>query len=482
MAHISALSLTLEPSQSVTGEVPPSAMGHSAIPLEDSRIVVFGGVGEDGIATSKLRVLSLTGDGIWTWSAPDVSTSDILSPKRAWHTATLVNDGVIVTAFGLDGNTGKTANDILFLKTTDTTAGWKWTRSNPFASDSTPATDAFTAVYTPNSRVLVNAAAGNDEEPVSSSVNNIEPSVAQHAMAAGRTSLALTRPEFPYVATTEASYETEAEYTASSSAYIASSATRSTHVPAASASSASQDSQPASKSSVIAGTVTAAFVVALIAGAAALYVRKRASAQAADKGTAEMDSTDPSAPPVSQLLYTRAAPKRMLSLGSAFSVHTTRNLHDMHDGLTFERVTAREARDAVDEFGRLSPTSDTATVLGPTAHAMTHASSADSSETQASVASYPFLTSVPREAELTSANSHEGHDLGLNLIRSYSAGSQESTETITPQFARWPSSIDVLDTRDEITQARPSIDIAEHTRLNPFDDFNAVSFSNSLFR
>lgn len=460
--------------QSVSGEVPPPTMGHSATLLQDSRIVVLGGVGEEGVVSSLLRVLSLDMDGKWTWRAPEVSTSEVASPKRAWHTSTLVNDGVIVTAFGLDGDTSETSNDVLFLKTTDTTSGWQWSRSNPLASSVSPTIDASASVYTPNGRVLANSQATED----TSAGVDVQPSVAQNAMAAARTSLALTRPEFPYVATTEEPHDTQAEYT-TSEAYSTSSVSRSSHVPSASTSKSSssqnQGDQPATKGSVIAGTVTAAFVAALLAGAAALYVRKRASAQDADKAQIDADTSEPGAPPVSQLLYTRAAPKRMLSLGSAFSIHTTRNIHDIQDGITFERVTAREARDAVSEFGRLSPSSDTATILGPTAHAMTHASSADSAETRASVASYPFLTSVPRESELTSQNSHEGYDLGLNLIRSRSIESQESAGTVTPQFARWPSSLDPPELQDELRQARPSIDIAEHSSSNPFDDSHAVS-------
>lgn len=456
-------------------------MGHSAVILDDSRIVVFGGVGEDGVAASKLRILSQRSDGDWHWTAPDVSTSETSSPSRAWHTATLANNGIIVIAFGLDGITGDTANDVYFLKTTDTAAGWQWFHSNPLiASVTTTTENASSSVYTPNQRVLVNAAAG-DSVSASSADSLAEPSMAVNAMAAGQTSLALTRPEVPLYATADSSYETQEDYSTSSKPYISSSSiSRSSRTPAASATTASQDSAqaPASKGSVIAGTVTAAFVAALLAGAAALYVRKRAASQGDDKTNGDPDTTEPGVPPVSQLLCTRAAPKRMLSLGSAFSVHTSRNMHDIQSGLTFERVTGREAREAVDEFGRLSPSSDSATVLGPTAHAMTHASSADSAETQASVASYPFLTSVPRAAELSSQNSHEGNqdmNTGLNLIRSRSIGSDASDGTIMPQFARWPSSINVSDGRDEMQQARPSIDIADHTGPNPFDDFHAVS-------
>lgn len=466
----------------MVGEVPPSRMGHSAVQLEDSRIVIFGGVGEDGSASSTLRILSRDTNGAWSWMAPDTSTSEGTSPSRAWHTATRAGNGVLVIAFGLDGITGETADDVIFLKTTETSSGWQWSRTNPLASDtsaisSTLATDPAASVYTPDSRALVDANPDSSSQGDSSGPE-LTPTIAVNAMAAAQTSLALTRPERSDVATADSdedAYQTEvAELSSSTRSSLKPS--RTPESPASSAPASSSDAPaPTSKSSVIAGTVTAAFVVALVAGAAALYVRRRASSQGPEKTGADTDQPEPSVPPVSQLLYTRAAPKRMLSLGSAFSVNTMRNIHDLQseNDLTFERVTGREAREAVDEFGRLSPSSDTATVLGPTAHAMSHVSSADSAETQASVASYPFLTSVPRATELASEQSHEGYDLGLNMLRSRSIASTESGRTLTPQFERWPSSIDVSHSMD-VHGARSNIDIAEHNAPDPFDDFHAV--------
>lgn len=482
--------------QTITGEVPPPSMGQSATLLDGSRIVMFGGVGKDGVSSSNLRVLSRTIDGDWHWTSPDLSTSEITSPNRAWHTATLAENGVLVIAFGLDGLTGETADDVFFLKTTDSSSGWQWSRSNPSAMNTPPPAtspeEPSSAVYTPNSHVLVNVAADGDSDAITPAA--LDPSVALNAMAAAQTPLALTRPErSDLVTASDDSYETD-NTSEISSTHSTRSPSRTPQSPASSAPPSSEE-VPATttKTSVIAGSVTAAFVAALLAGAAALYVRRRASTQTGEQSRGEKDEIDSSnVPPVSQLLYTRAAPKRMLSLGSAFSVRTVRNIHDVQDGLTFERVTGREASDAldydnhVDEFGRLSPSSDSATVLGPTAQDMTHASSSDSSETRASVASYPFLTSVPRNDELSSQNSHEGHDLGLmNMLRSRSGESLDSGRSLTPQlqpqFTRWPSSIDFVEDSEEMHHARPSIDVTDHNVPNPFDDFNEVSHRDDVF-
>lgn len=458
--------------ESATGRVPPSSIGHSATLLEDSRIVVFGGVKDNGAPSSELRLLSRTAQGGWCWTAPDVWTGEVTSPSRAWHTATLANDGLIVYAFGLDGSTGETAYDLYFLRTSGSDTGWQWYRTNPAAIDailSRPTSQASDIpVYTGNAHVVLNAGADDGKSDPLSSQAVLDPSIARNAMAAAQTPLLLSRPERSHAVTASDS-DAETEIVSPSSSYTDKTLapTRPPESPASSElpSSADTASTTTTKSSVIAGTVTAAFVAALLAGAAALYVRRRASQHPNGKSASDTDQVHSGIPPVSQLLYTRVAPKRMLSLGSTLSDHTVRNLHNLHaDGITFERVTRREAGDAVDfdEFGRLSPSSDSATVRGPTAQAMTHASSADSAESQASVASYPFLTSVARNTDSSSQSSHEEGHIDL--------GSQ-------PQFSRWPSSSPGGtdgDDGEESRGVRSSIDVTDESTSSPFDDFHAV--------
>jgi hypothetical protein len=457
-------------------------MGHSATALNDGRIVVFGGVGEQGTPLPKTYILEISSDSSWHWSVPDVSNSIITSPARAWHSATLAEDGVIVVAFGLDGATGETVEDIYFLRTSPTMENWRWSESNPLAlAASLTNADSVTSVYTPNSRVLVNVAA--DDGISNYPPATIDPAAMQRPMAAA-TSLALTRPTLHDALETGSpegdDYLGPNTSSASSSSHMSASLYSKAVASDTNArpSSGSSSTTTSSKTSVIAGTVTAAFVAALAIGAAALYVRRRASAQNTEKsvGGAGGDSADSGAPPVTQLLYTRAAPKRMLSLGSAFSVQTSESMSELHHGgITFERVTGTEASEAVDEFGKLSPRSDTATIRGPTAHGMSHTSSADSMETTASVASYPFLTSVPRALDATSQDSHGGGDLGLNLL---GIRSVDDEVVKTPQFTRWPSSFDSVDAQAGSNQTRS---LSGNPTHNPFDDFHQVRAASRVF-
>ena len=105
-------------------------MGHVAVSLDSGAILVHGGLGLDRAPVADLHLLTPPSDtsSSWTWTTLPPSALSLLSPSRAWHTATRVAGGTIVVAFGIDSNDGAPASDIFFL-TVDDAGFYTWSDS-----------------------------------------------------------------------------------------------------------------------------------------------------------------------------------------------------------------------------------------------------------------------------------------------------------------------------------------------------------------
>lgn len=409
--------------QKVGGTPPEPRLGLTATALLDGRVVIHGGVGADGSSTPDVYVLDASVPTQWSWSQPSLSSSSTPGPGRAWHTATLTSEGVIVFAYGLDSVTGETKDDINFLQTTDSLENWLWSNSNPLTvagsvnphilpassqvtqpkvlaqSDTSFLNDTAPRPHNPKADMAGSLPGGNDPngDEVSSDYSQVPTS------ATGATS--------PARQASDTQTSTLAQ--ASSSDSVTSPFTGSDKENAG-----TSDATQGSSTKIIAGSVTAAFLLALGAGAVGLYMRHR-NAKTAEEGQA-MREADNGAPPVSHLLYTRQAPRRTLSLGSSIrsnrekSTASRRQGHRHQPSESFQPITEYEAREAVEEFGRLGQLSPqkpgftlheesdadahrrTAVLVGlATRPDIRQAASSDSMHSQASVASYPFLGSVP---------------------------------------------------------------------------------------
>ncbi|CAB4445184.1 unnamed protein product [Rhizophagus irregularis] len=77
-----------------TGDLPTRRACHSAVLTQDDRIIVYGGLTEDGGPAKDDLVILDTSQAVYTWSKANVSTNKPL--PRYYHTATLVGYYMIV--------------------------------------------------------------------------------------------------------------------------------------------------------------------------------------------------------------------------------------------------------------------------------------------------------------------------------------------------------------------------------------------------
>lgn len=448
--------------QKIDGIAPQPRLGLTAAALLDGRVVVHGGAGSDGTSTADVYVLDTSTPAKWAWHQPTLGAA---GPGRAWHTSTLTDNGVLVFAYGLDSVTGETKDDIHFLQTTDSLKDWSWSTSNPLAvagsvkghvlpnasgaaqpkvlaqTDAEFLNNTLPVPYNPKAALVGSLPGGNDPngDEASSASEQPVPSSTSPAVAHSTAVLSAAAPE-----TTDSG--------SAASPFTGSSADAST----------AADTAPTTSTEVIAGSVTAAFLLALAAGAVGLYMRRKASKSA--EAAPSMAEADDSAPPVSHLLYTRQAPRRTLSLGSSIrsnrekSAASRRLGHRHQPSESFEPISEQEARETVDEFGRLGLVSPQEpgfslrqeteadahrriALLSGSRPDLQHAASSDSMHSQASVASYPFLGSmqIPHVEQRSSDDRPLRRQQSANtraLLRSHSLSTTSSKSS-----SRWEDDV-----------------------------------------
>lgn len=500
----------------IGGDVPSPRMGHSATGLPNGQVLLYGGTGHDNVTggttdtalaegQQALYLLDTTAP-TWSWSLANLSTSSLASPPRAWHTATLVNDTVILVAFGLDLVKDDVSGEIFFLSfehdQVSNVTEWTWSADNPLApravvgwgellaseyagemaaqvqeeSAASPlplklAPRQFLSDNTsqrpnnPKSAALADTFPSDPiplERNTLSTVTSEAPS--QTIETSAGTPLAIPSSSQPHNEVSHATSPSASMIVSSASqtSFFSTSTSQSSIPPSTTTSEAAATQGEAtsgrseagitstSHTSVIAGCVTAAFILALAAGLVTYCVRRRSGRK--DKGNRNelppgftmMSSPngnhtgDGQLPPVS-LLHTKTVPRRMLSLGSTASIATSRGTILADDTQPYgpSRYRGENPFEDVDEFGRmaappdaqkyrtqhpdpamsLAPTAGPYLRLPPLAHTSDSSSIRSTSESmgEASVASYPFLTSLPMLGSSSfisapSSSSHYSHE------------------------------------------------------------------------
>lgn len=330
--------------------MPTPRMGHVAVTLPTGAILVHGGLGLDREPLSDLHLLvpplrynpNSASASAWTWIKPRLSTHSMAPPARAWHSATLISNGQIVVAFGIDGGTGVVSSEIMLLSMT-TTGAYSWTNSFPGLPQKTTiqAQIANPKAIVPTPVVVV--------APSPSAILSPVPILSPVAVSP----LAVSTSAAPSPVDTPSSVAAPAPIVAPASP-VPSVAPPETLVPGsdstgpppslklpdAPGSTASESLDPltasqqaeanardavsnavtAKKTAIAAGSVGSLFALTALVGLGALFVRRRAAKKVATASTPSMDSTPTFAGPlVSTLMYTRARAGRTLSLGSTMS-------------------------------------------------------------------------------------------------------------------------------------------------------------------
>ncbi|GAA5980946.1 hypothetical protein JCM11641_005494 [Rhodosporidiobolus odoratus] len=305
------------------GETPISRMGHATTLLPSGSLLVHGGLSSTHSPLSDLYLLSppssspTPADGPWTWTSLSISDSSMLSPSLAWHTATAIEGGTIVIAFGLDTTTAAASNDFYFLSIDEEAGTYTWQDTfdgNAEAVASSSSSESGTST-TRNKRaleVVVNPKADSYAVSTSHSASPAPDSTQQPAYYGNGG------------APTQAAPSSSARRSSSSASLVvvSPSALSSSISPPASSSatppSSSSSSSSPSKHTALAASLGAIGGAVALAGLLILLLRRRA-AQSQQRALNAQAMT--SSPPemVSSLMYTRPVQRRMMSLGSTIS-------------------------------------------------------------------------------------------------------------------------------------------------------------------
>lgn len=360
-------------------------MGHTAVAMPDGSVLLHGGMGRRGGTPLADAHLLATSEGRWTWRPVTLSTTSIRSPALAWHAATLIEGSktvpTIVVSYGIDNAGGRASEQLYFLTQNGTSQAWAWARTlqpslQPDApSASTSATSLMTTV------VLASA--------TSSSAPSTRPDSPSSVVAVSRPTSAGTTDD----------------------------------------AQGSGLSPPATRA--IAGTVGAVFAVALVAGLAGVWARRRATL-ASDDALAKQKQgwkTVHGAPPVSALLYTRPVHRRNLSLGSTDAASSLRPLtgrsvsSSMVTSEALDFLAARTTRSSGHASEGASPPS------GRSSRPLTALPLASRASTGQSVTSVRYLTSFP----MRSAPSNRSRSLYSRSSRRSTSSASSGAQTIHPQ-------------------------------------------------
>ncbi|GAA6055024.1 hypothetical protein JCM3770_006699 [Rhodotorula araucariae] len=300
--------------QPVLNMSPSPRMGHVAVLLSSGSILVHGGFSSAHAVLSDMFLLSPSFSG-WTWTELVISDHSMPSPALAYHTATEVAGETIVVAFGIDGATSAPSDAFWFLAVDEVAGTYTWT-------------DTFD---------------GNADALVAASTNATASSASKFAKKAVDFVVnpkASTSTSAPYVQQTAAAaggyyggYGGDAVAQSSASAWSSSTSITRTGVassavparsPTSAASSDGEDDQPATPKSTIIGASIGAVGAAVAAAGLLFFLFRRRAAHAVPSTPMMGSAGDGNAPFVSQLLYTRPAQARNLSLGSTLTALSPR--------------------------------------------------------------------------------------------------------------------------------------------------------------
>ncbi|BGP19874.1 hypothetical protein JCM10213_008653 [Rhodosporidiobolus nylandii] len=385
--------------QPVKGDIPSSRMGHVAVPLTSGSILLHGGLSATHSPLSDTILLTPSSTG-WTYKTLEISTSSLLSPSLAWHTATLVPGETIVVAFGIDASTAQASSEFYFL-TVDEAAGtytWKDTFDGNAAAVSSSEggasrlrKKALEVVVNPKAESLAVSSAPAVAHPVQTAAAQ-EPVYYAGGGAA------------PSSSTSSLS---SVHLSSASSPSSSSSSSATTVASAAPVKQQSSDSSSgSSKKTAIAASLGAIGGAVALAGLAVLLLRRRAAQNAAHfavpaspaigSGAAGGMGERNGAQPVSTLMYTRPVQRRHLSLGSTISPVPSRLGEDgeevAEDGGLGATPDPFSDQFQVNELGQLERSASSASA-GSTAGVV--------GALKSSVQSIPFLSTVTHSSPKT---------------------------------------------------------------------------------
>ena len=501
--------------------MPAPRLGHTAVSLSDGRILIHGGTGLASYVNDTLLVLD-TRVTPWQYSTLDLTRTSLSTPNRAWHTATVIAENVIVFAYGLDTDTKQTSKEIFFLVANDADE-WTWSQKNPLVGtiqsrseieggdEGVTATDlevtAVVASIPSESQGVVQAA--------QHFLNNTAVKVANPKATELETPPNGNDPSMGSVVSPSATLQSPSSSSSKVTTHSSNTSAgrqQSSEMPSAGSNQNSSNDDTDSHSSstsphskIIAGAVSGVFVLALAAGLAGLYFRKRAAEAEAVAGQ-DAEPYD-GMPPISEMLYTRRAPRRMLSLGSTASLRSERSairLVGTTPGVTatgqaedeeedaYDPLSEKEALDTINEFGKLSsaPASEKPLPRPVVAHTISTASLV-SNESRASVASYPFLTSLP----VLTANSHKsnetmhrndlvnGNGITRTLLRSHTMTSASSKSSYSNDGYQ-NENLSLPESAYNMVRSVPlppkEVPMDRTADSNPFADFEEVRMSSLI--
>lgn len=320
-----------------TGEVPEGRRGHTSTLLKDGRVVVLGGILQNGTVTSEVYVLDPAQTPAEWKKVTFAADETIASPAKAYHSTVLIND-VLVMGFGgsisEEKNTRSTSPSILFYLDTASPNNWRWS-------------DSIEGVL--ESRGVVASGSANQQNAAVSTINNGEESSKSAVSAAPDGSQTSPKsPEGNAGATSESSTDASSVENNGSSANVGDSpssvdgassvgtktgsdngeVSQSTSSPAqaAAANSASpaptsssnsdnsSDSSSGTKAAVAGGLLGAAALAAVCGGLYAYKKRRDAhqhgNMQSEETANSAPRGSRPSLPPVSALWFNNVKPKR----------------------------------------------------------------------------------------------------------------------------------------------------------------------------
>ncbi|GAA5881282.1 hypothetical protein JCM1840_003844 [Sporobolomyces johnsonii] len=406
--------------KTVSGSVPTSRMGHTAVPLSSGSILIHGGLSSNHSPLADLHLLTpppvtslsefSTSSDPWTWTTLEISDDSMTSPSLAWHTATQIVGDTIVVAFGIDSITGEPSSNFWFLTVDESAGMYSWT--DTFDGNAGAVANA-QATATVNSTSLVRRFAKKQLEVI------VNPKMSTAVSRAYAPSETYAYADSASWTGAEETYDTAAAAAAAStSSYIpASASSRSSSTPAAIASATPDNKQNTSSSSSDKTTTIAASLGAIggavaLLGVAAFLLRRRAARRGefSVPTTLVMGSTgnggNGTAPLVSTLMYTRPVQRRMLSLGSTISAVAPSEADSLPSSETATIGRGRGGRDAADQLGASQdPFSDDFTVneLGQLQRSNTSSTMRSlAGALKNSVQSIPFLSTVSRTSDPSS--------------------------------------------------------------------------------
>ena len=317
-ARPSLLTSLLARPQSVANLAPAPRMGHASVLLESGSILIHGGLSSAHNVLSDLFLLSPSTAG-WTWTQLVTSDDSEASPALAYHSTNQIVGGTIVVAFGIAGATSAPSGDFWFLTVDEDAGTYTWTDQFGGNADAVAALDEGDAAATTTfaakfSKKTFEVIANPKAQTSSAAAATVAPSLG--AYGPPESEAPISAPGY-----------------APSSSSRASARTSSSSSAAATAASASQadDEAPTPKSTIIGASLGA--IGAVAAAGLLLFLVRRRAAQGGVRGAPSspvMGSAargDSAAPPlVSQLMYTRRAQARNMSLGSTLSALSPRAL------------------------------------------------------------------------------------------------------------------------------------------------------------